>query len=236
MNPLERHNHSALAPAQDHQNTVMVSATPYSLESLEKLVPDWLGRDMFDLDFVLPAVIPDDGPRRLRNVAARFENSLQDRPNDDDLDHILGELMLRTVVRNEGSVETISRFELLKRDCRSHPTEALREAAFAYAKENKFFPAGYGELLPFIMKAQNARSGRITQLRRAAKQAETELANRQRLHDDPVDPEAVSALVRELEAAANERSKDTKKRDYSNLRMPTQAEVEAVAAELGKKA
>lgn len=211
------------------------SATPFSLESMEKLVPDWLGRDMFDGDFALPASIPADGPSRLRRVAERFSASLEQRPTSDELDMILGGLRLRTNVKKEHAVEAASRFEILKSDCAKHCTEAIREAALTYAHRSKFFPAGYSELAPYIVNAENRRSARRHQLLKAAAAAEKELSERKRLADDPVDPAEVAALVKEMEAAAQMQSSDAKRRDYSNLRMPSAAELADLAYETKKK-
>lgn len=234
---------------QERGNTALASATPYSLTSLQALVPEWLSRDLFsESDFTLPQIIPDDGPRQLRYVAQKFNDALEERAvrevrgHGDDkivvdpLDTILGELRLRTTIRNESADEARGRFRILREDCRQHPTEVIRDACMAYAtapaKGNRFFPSGYGELLPYIKTALNVRHRTMYQLRKAADEAEKLQAERQRLADDPVDPAAVSQLIADLEAAALERSKDNRKRDYSNLRMPSAEEVAAVAAEV----
>lgn len=214
------------------------------------MVPDWLGEGLFeDIAYALPAQIPTDGPRQLRDVAQRFRDSLDERAvrevvgqregDDgrkhpliaDPLDNILAELRLRTTVRNETRQEAESRFKLLRDDCRPHCLEAIREGALAYAKANRFFPAGYGELLPFIRAAEGDRQRTMSKLLDAAKRAEAELAERKRLADDPVDPAEVAAFVKEMESAAGMRTEDTKRKDYSNLRKPSAEELAKVAAD-----
>ena len=214
------------------------------------MVPDWLTVGLFeDIAYAMPAQIPVDGPRQLRDVAQRFRDSLAERAirevvgktTDEDgksrpiiadpLDNILAELRLRTTVRNESRREAESRFKILRDDCRPHCLEAIREGAFAYAKVNRFFPAGYGELLPFIRAAEGERQRIMHKLLDAAKRAEAELAERRRLADDPVNPDEVAAFVKEMEAAAGLRAEDTKRKDYSNLRQPSAEELAKVAAE-----
>lgn len=202
--------------------TALGTVTPYSLTSLTALVPDWLGRGLFeDSDFALPANMPTDGPKQLRDIALRFRESLEIRPTREDLDTILGELRLRTNIRNEGVDESRARFRILRDDCRAHATEVLREACAAYARENKFFPAGYGELLPFITKAENARSRTAYHLRRAAEKADAEIELRRKIADDPVPPEEFAALLADMDRKIGAAATETKKRDYSNLQIPT---------------
>lgn len=217
------------------------------------MVPSWLGRGLFeDVAYAMPAQIPADGPRQLRDVAQRFRDSLSERAVrevigqregedgkvhpliSDPLDNILAELRLRTTVRNESRSEAESRFKLLRDDCRPHCLEAIREGAMAYAKANKFFPAGYGELLPYIRAAESERQRTMSKLLEAAKRAEEELAERKRLKDDPVDPAEVAAFVKEMESAAGMRAEDTKKRDYSNLRQPSPDELAKMAEEFNE--
>jgi hypothetical protein len=238
---------------QTHGSTALASVTPFSLTSLLATVPDWLGRDLFENGpFSLPAQIPADGPRQLRDVAQRFRDSLGERAVremvgqrpvekdgetsmvpiiSDPLDQILGELRLRTIPRNEGDEESKARFRILRDDCRPHCLEAVREASMAYAKKHKFFPAGIGELLPFIRAAEGQRERTMNRLLDAARRAEEELAERKRVADDPVDPDEVSALLSELSAASGRKVNQGVKKDYSNLRMPTAEELAALAAE-----
>ncbi|EQA97295.1 hypothetical protein [Sphingobium sp. HDIP04] len=219
-------------------------------------VPDWLGRDLFENGpFALPATIPADGPRQLREVAQRFRDSLAERAVretvghceekdertgekrivpiiSDPLDQILGELRLRTTTRNESQDEARARFRILRDDCRPHCLEAVREAAMAYAKQNKFFPAGIGELLPYIRMAEGQRERTMNRLLDAARRAEEELAERKRIADDPVDPAEVTALLNEMAAVSGHKVNQGAKKDYSNLRMPTANELAALAAEV----
>lgn len=238
----------AIKPAQ--AVTAGNTETPFSITSLKAMVPDWLGEGLFeDIAYSMPAQIPSDGPRQLRDVAKRFRDSLDERAvrevighrEDeegkahpliaDPLDNILAELRLRTTVRNESRQEAESRFKLLRDDCRPHCLEAIREGAKAYAKSNRFFPSGYGELLPYIGVAEGERQRTMSKLLDAAKRAEAELAERKRLADDPVDPAEVAAFVKEMESAAGMRDESAKRKDYSNLRKPSAEELAKVAAE-----
>lgn len=230
------------------------TATPFSEDSLLAMVPDWLGRDLFENGpYSLPAQIPADGPAQLRLVADRFRASLAERARRenvgtrevdgrtvpviaDPLDQILGELRLRTTIRNESADEAKARFRILRDDCRVHCLEAVREAALAYARKNKFFPGGIGELMPFIRVAEGRRERTMHRLLDAARKAEDELAERKRIKDDPVDPAEVTALLNEMSAAAGERANEGRKRDYSNLRKPSADELAKVAAEFNGSA
>lgn len=216
------------------------------------MVPDWLGRDLFENGpFSLPASIPHDAPRQLRDIAARFRASLADRAVrevtgqrevngrtvpiiSDPLDQILGELRLRTTVRNESADEAKARFRILRDDCRPHCLEAVREAAIAYAKQNRFFPAGIGELLPFIRVAEGQRERTMNRLLDAARKAEAELAERKRLADDPIDPAEVTALLAEMAQAAGMNANEGGKRDYANMKMPSAGDLAKVAAEFNR--
>lgn len=234
---------------QTAASTALASATPFSLTSLLAMVPDWLGRDLFESGpYSLPQHIPADGPAQLRLVADRFRTALAERAVrevvgqkdvkgqvvpviSDPLDEILGELRLRTTVRNESHDESRARFRILRDDCRLHSLEAVREAAMAYAKQNKFFPAGIGELLPYIRMAEGQRQRIMNRLLDAARRAEDELGERNRLAADPVDPAEVSALLNELRDAAKLHANEGQKRDYSNLRTPGPAELNELARE-----
>ena len=236
---------------QRQGSMALASETPFSLTSLMALVPDWLNRGLFEDDhFALPQVIPAGGPKQLRDVAQRFRDSLSDfavrrfvreeiveegkpprRIFDDPLDQILGELRLRTIIRQEHQEEARARFRLLRDDCRKHPTEAVREGACAYAAKNKFFPAGYAEIRPFIMSAENKRARAMHRLLQTADKAETLMERQARVDADPVDPAEVKALLDELHAAGAGKSTEGRKKDYSNVRMPSADELAKVAAE-----
>lgn len=232
------------------------SATPYSLTSLLAFVPDWLGHDLFDTDrYSLPQIVPEDGVRQLRDAARRFDDSLNDfaerrflgerrdedggmrRIFDDPMDQILGELRLRTMIRNEHQEEVRGRFRLLRDDCRRHAVEVVREACLAYAAEEKFFPGGYAEIRPYILKAQGTRSRLSHNLKQLAKEAERIAERRLRGDDEPVDPEEVRTLVEEMQRAARERSVGVgneprrKPVDTSRLRTPTADELASIAEE-----
>lgn len=230
-------------------STALTSATPFSMTSLSALVPDWLGRGLFEDDhYALPQIIPADGPKQLRDVAQRFHDSLNDFPVrrvaseamvegklvrtfDDPLDQILGELRLRTRIRREHQEEARARFRLLRDDCRQHPTETVREGAIAYGAKNRFFPDGYAEIRPFIVAAENRRSRTMHRLLSTATEAEREMERRRQVAEDPVDPAEVTALLEELHAAGAARSGEGRKKDYSNLRAPSADELAQVAAE-----
>lgn len=222
------------------------------------LIPSWLNRGLFEDDhFALPQTIPPGGPKQLRDVAQRFRDSLDDfavrrfvreeeveegkpprRIFDDPMDTILGELRLRTMIRQESRDEANARFRLLRDDCRQHPTEVVREAAKAYAAKNKFFPAGYAELRPFIMPAENKRARTMHRLLSTADTAETIMERQARVDADPVDPAEVTALLAEMHAAGAAKVNEGRKKDYSNLRQPSADELAKVAAEFqaGRKA
>lgn len=107
----------------------------------------------------------------------------------------------------------------------------MREGACAYAAKNKFFPAGYAEIRPFIMSAENKRARTMHRLLQTADKAETLMERQARVDADPVDPAEVKALLDELHAAGAGKSTEGRKKDYSNVRMPSADELAKVAAE-----
>lgn len=207
---------------QQAGSSALASVTPYSLTSLESLVPEWVQRDLFDDGVLsLPAHIPADGPSQLIDVAAQFRASLETLSDNASLNAILGELRLRTVTRNESEDEQRARFRLLREDCTGKCLEAVREGARAYAQDNKFFPAGLAELLPYIRAAENKRAKLMYRLTRLADEAEKELKQRAAYRRDPVPPGAFDELLGKLGQSMQEKGQEARKRDYSQLREPT---------------
>lgn len=176
-------------------NTALTSVTPYSLTSLEKLIPDWIMRGLFDDGmFELPVAIPADGPQQIRAAVAQYQASLTTLADRGSLDQILGELRLRTAIRNESVDEQRARYRILRSDCAEHCLEAVREACKTYAQENKFFPVGFGELKPYIVRYENYRSRRIVQLNRAAEAADKAQRQHKAMRDNPVSDEQWAEL------------------------------------------
>ena len=68
-------------------------------------------------------------------------------------------------------------------------------------------------------------------LLQTADKAETLMERQARVDADPVDPAEVKALLDELHAAGAAKSAEGRKKDYSNVRMPSADELAKVAAE-----
>jgi hypothetical protein len=176
--------------------TPTACATPFSTRSLEAALPEWLDRSLIEDDiFYLPARLPDGCSFTLKRAADQFARAIDQRCTHQERTSILGELRLRTLPRDESRDEAIGRFRLLRDDLREQPTDVLREAVEAYAAENKFFPAGAGELLPYC-RAISGRRHRIRwRLDQLAKEAEKREADERRRREDPLTPDEARAII-----------------------------------------
>jgi len=172
--------------------------------------------------FHLPSKLPDGAAFALRDVAAKFRDSLVAPATHEERTVILGELRLKTITREENTEEARARFRLLRQAVETVPVGILREAAAKYAAENKWFPTAVAELLAYVTPLVEDRRRTAHRLMRLADAAEAQAEHERRVKDDPLTPEAAAAIIDEF----NLRPESTARivRHEGPPKMPTRAD------------
>lgn len=134
----------------------------------------------------------------LRKVADLYARSLDHRSEHNERTAILAEARLRLIVRDEAVEEARARFRILRDDLADVPPDVLREAVAAYARENKFFPAGHGELRPYTDRLLAQRRRTRWRLHRLADEAEKRAEEERRRTEDPLTPNEAARIIDEV--------------------------------------
>ncbi|PTQ12945.1 hypothetical protein CLG96_02040 [Sphingomonas oleivorans] len=118
----------------------------------------------------------------------------------DERQRTLRGLRSATILQQEDAAEAEATLKMLRVHVADVPLDILEAACRAYcnAPGKRFFPKSAGELRTFINPLIYARQARAYRLKKLAAQAEKEEAERRRLEDDPLTPEAMAAIKAEF--------------------------------------